>query len=160
MSTTSSQCSASKIYKGMTGLRFIEEGLVHMCITNIRQRNHSTNKGYRATFTKAQLEGDLGAEAGQYGRFETDFLIPTMHWQQRMPLFGWSTHWEEVQSRTRLKEQGFFVVFPPRKGATKAFSILCKRLQLALWLVRVLAAARVSSSQKINSLDSLVVHNG
>lgn len=48
--------SASKIYKDMTGLRFIELGLVHMCITNIRQRDRSTNKGYRATFTKAQLE--------------------------------------------------------------------------------------------------------
>lgn len=31
-----------------------------MCITNIRQRNLSTNKGYRATFTKAQVGRDLG----------------------------------------------------------------------------------------------------
>lgn len=50
----------------MTGLSFWR-GLLHMCITNIRQRNLSTNKGYRATFTKAQVGRDSGTEAGQYG---------------------------------------------------------------------------------------------
>lgn len=58
--------SAAKIYRGMTGLRFWR-GLLHMCITNIGQRNLSTNKGYRATFTKAQVGRDSGTEAGQYG---------------------------------------------------------------------------------------------
>lgn len=47
-----------------------------MCITNIRQRNLSTNKGYRATFTKAQVGKDLGAEAGQYGSF---YRFPYTH---------------------------------------------------------------------------------
>lgn len=48
----------------MTGLRF-GRGLLHMYITNIRQRNLSTNKGYRATFTKAQVERDGGGEPKQ-----------------------------------------------------------------------------------------------
>lgn len=47
-----------------------------MCITNIRQRNLSTNKGYRATFTKAQVGKDLGTEAGQYGSF---YRFPYTH---------------------------------------------------------------------------------
>lgn len=47
-----------------------------MCITNIRQRNLSTNKGYRATFTKAQVGKDLGTEAGQYGSF---YRFPHTH---------------------------------------------------------------------------------
>lgn len=38
------------------------EGLVHRCITDIRQRNLSTNEGYRATFTKAQVGRESGAE--------------------------------------------------------------------------------------------------
>lgn len=36
-----------------------------MYITNIRQRNLSTNKGYRATFTKAQVGRDGGGEPKQ-----------------------------------------------------------------------------------------------
>lgn len=49
-----------------TGLSFWRE-LLHVCVTNIGQGNLSTNKGYRATFTKAQVGRDLGTEAGQYG---------------------------------------------------------------------------------------------
>lgn len=49
-----------------------------MCITNIRQRNLSTNKGYRATFTKAQVGKDSGLKQANMAAF-TDFLIPTMH---------------------------------------------------------------------------------
>lgn len=55
-----------KDIQGVTGWSFWT-GLLHMCITNIRQRNLSTNKGYRATFTKAQVGRDSGTEAGQYG---------------------------------------------------------------------------------------------
>lgn len=47
-----------------------------MCITNIRQRNLSTNKGYRATFTKAQVGRGSGTEAGQYGSLEQISLYP------------------------------------------------------------------------------------
>lgn len=61
-----------------------------MCITNIRQRNLSTNKGYRATFTKAQVGKDLGTEAGQYGSF---YRFPYTHNALTAKnAFIWSVH--------------------------------------------------------------------
>lgn len=57
---------AAKIYGVRLAWAF-EGGLLHMCITNTRQRNLSTNEGYRATFTKAQVGRGSGTEAGQYG---------------------------------------------------------------------------------------------
>lgn len=43
-----------------------------MCITNIGQKNLSTNKGYRVTFTKAQVSGSMargfGGRGGKGGR--------------------------------------------------------------------------------------------
>lgn len=38
-----------------------------MCVTNIGQKNLSTNKGYRVTFTKAQVSGSMvrGSEEGE-----------------------------------------------------------------------------------------------
>lgn len=52
--------------RGQAGRAWLEllEGLVHMCITDIRQRNLSTTEGYRATFTKAQVGKESGAETG------------------------------------------------------------------------------------------------
>lgn len=61
-----------------------------MCITNIRQRNLSTNKGYRATFTKAQVGEDSGTEAGQYGSF---YRFPYTHNALTAKnAFIWSVH--------------------------------------------------------------------
>lgn len=61
-----------------------------MCITNIRQRNLSTNKGYRATFTKAQVGKDSGTEAGQYGSF---YRFPYTHNALTAKnAFIWSVH--------------------------------------------------------------------
>lgn len=61
-----------------------------MCITNIRQRNLSTNKGYRATFTKAQVGKVSGAEAGQYGSF---YRFPYTHNALTAKnAFIWSVH--------------------------------------------------------------------
>lgn len=90
MNTASQRCGAAKVYKDMTGLSCIEGGLLHMCITNIRQRNLSTNKGYRATFTKAQIGKDLGTEAGQYGSF---YRFPYTHNALTAKnAFIWSVH--------------------------------------------------------------------
>lgn len=76
-----------------------------MCITNIRQRNLSTNKGYRATFTKAQVGKDSGTEAGQYGSFYRFPKISTM------PLQNKEIPCEEdlhilVQANTSLMQSG------------------------------------------------------
>lgn len=61
-----------------------------MCITNIRQRKLSTNKGYRATFTKAQVGEDSGTEAGQYGSF---YRFPYTHNALTAKnAFIWSVH--------------------------------------------------------------------
>lgn len=38
-----------------------------MCITNIGQKNLSTNKGYRVTFTKAQVSGSMARGFGGRG---------------------------------------------------------------------------------------------
>ena len=51
--------SAAKIYRGMTGLRF--GGGCYTCVSLTSDKEiFSTNKGYRATFTKAQVGRDLG----------------------------------------------------------------------------------------------------
>lgn len=93
-----------------------------MCITNIRQRNLSTNKGYRATFTKAQVGRDLGTEAGQYGSFNR---FPYTHnaltaknasiWLVHTLGRGTVAHHIEVAN----------VYYFPFWGLVKAFSILC-----------------------------------
>lgn len=39
-----------------------------MCITNIGQKNLSTDKGYRVTFTKAQVSGSMAGGSEGRGR--------------------------------------------------------------------------------------------
>lgn len=112
-----------------------------MCITNIRQRNLSTNKGYRATFTKAQVGKDLGTEAGQYGSF---YRFPYTHnaltaknalvWSVHTPGGGTGAHRRGVAN-------GVGILFPFR-GLSEPFV-----LQPALTALAEQAAAGVSRAR-------------
>lgn len=92
-----------------------------MCITNIRQRNLSTNKGYRATFTKAQVGKDLGTEAGQYGSL---YRFPYSHnaLTAKNALVG-SVHAPGGGTERTGEEERVWVRFPFPSGALKAMSV-------------------------------------
>lgn len=100
-------------------------GLLHMCITNIRQRNLSTNKGYRATFTKAQVGKDLGIEAGQYGSFYKISLYPQCT-DSKECLYLVGPHAGRRYSAAPYRSSKRLLNSLPILGAVKAGSVLCK----------------------------------